>query len=267
MEPIVGRARHRAMLTTVRPRVIALASLLLGAVVVAGCTGSGATPNATPGATPGATPAPTPGAVDTPEAAVAAIQARTPLFDGIGPQRKDMIGQDRWWEAQPGDGTTPPTGWTIRFTVGWGDCPSGCIDRHGWTWNVTHDGTVTFVAEDGSPLAAQVLAGLRATAKGPGAGGRVFAGPTCPVERPDDPSCAPRMVANAVLVVKDAAGAEVLRSTMDGSGLFRWSLKAGDYTLEAQPLEGLMGTPAPMPFTVADGALTWLDVSYDTGIR
>ena len=43
--------------------------------------------------------------------------------------------------------------------------------------------------------------------------------------------------------------------------------RPGDYTLEPQPVEGLMGTAQPMPFTVADGAVTWLDVAYDTGIR
>ena len=32
-------------------------------------------------------------------------------------------------------------------------------------------------------------------------------------------------------------------------------------------MEGLMGTAQPMPFTVTDGVVTWLDVPYDTGIR
>lgn len=68
-----------------------------------------------------------------------------PLFDTFGPLNPDVIGLDRWWETQPLDGTVPPTGWTVRFTAGWGDCQAGCIDRHSWTWNVTADGTVTFV--------------------------------------------------------------------------------------------------------------------------
>ena len=75
------------------------------------------------------------------------------------------------------------------------------------------------------------------------------------------------MVAGAVLLVRDGSGQEVASHTTDGSGLFRFSLAAGDYTLEPQPVEGLMGTAQSMPFTVADGVVTWLDVAYDTGIR
>jgi len=75
------------------------------------------------------------------------------------------------------------------------------------------------------------------------------------------------MVAGAVLLVRDGGSKEVARVTADASGLFRLSLPAGDYTLEPQPVEGLMGTAQPMPFTVADGTVTWLDVAYDTGIR
>jgi len=219
------------------------------------------------GACGGSAPTPAPPAVDTPEAAVAAVQAQTPLFDTFGPLNPDVIGQDRWWETQPLDGSMPPTGWTVRFTAGWGDCQAGCIDRHSWTWDVAADGTVTFVSEEGSPLNDGLIAGLLRDAKGPGAGGRVNAGPTCPVERPGDPACAPRMVAGAVLLVRDGAGKEVARLTTDGSGLFRFSLPAGEYTLEPQPVEGLMGTAQPMPFTVTDGVVTWLDVAYDTGIR
>jgi len=242
------------MRTPARPSVVALLALVATvATLLAACGGSAATP--------------TPPAVDTPEAAVAAVQAKAPLFDTFGPLNPDVIGQDQWWETQPLDGSDPPTGWTVRFTAGWGDCQAGCIDRHSWTWDVTADGTVTFVSEEGSPLNDGLIAGLLRNAKGPGAGGRVTAGPTCPVERPNDPACAPRMVAGAVLLVRDGTGKEVARVATDGSGLFRFSLPAGDYTLEPQPVEGLMGTAQPMPFTVTDGVVTWLDVAYDTGIR
>ncbi|MEO5964514.1 MAG: hypothetical protein ABIR11_03540, partial [Candidatus Limnocylindrales bacterium] len=70
-----------------------------------------------------------------------------------------------------------------------------------------------------------------------------------------------------VLVIKGANGAEVARLTTDASGLYRVSLAPGDYTLEAQPVEALMGPPSALPFTVRDGAQTALDVVYDTGIR
>jgi hypothetical protein len=229
---------------------------LFVAALVGGCGGPGLAPATIDSAT-----------VDTPEAAAAAIQARTPVFDAVGPIKADTAGQDRWWEATPLDAAVPPTGWTVTFTAGWGDCEAGCIDRHSWTWRVTRVGTVTFVSEEGSVLTDDVLAGLHATAKGPGVGGRVTAGPTCPVERPGDPACAPRMVAGADLVVRGDAGAEIARLTTDGSGLFRLGLEPGEYTLEPQPVEGFMGTAQPTPFTVKVGELTWLDVAYDTGIR
>jgi hypothetical protein len=264
MEPSATSARPRGMRTPLRrsaalflPAALAILAATLLAVVLAGCGGSAPVP----------TPRPTPPQVSTPELAVAAVQAQTPLFDDFGPKRQDVVGQDHWWEALPLDGSTPPTGWTVKFTAGWGDCPSGCIDQHSWTWNVTSEGAVTFVSEDGSVLTEEVLAGLRRNAKGAGAGGRATAGPTCPVERPNDPACAPRMVAGAVLVVRDGTGKEVERVTTGASGLFRFVLAAGDYTLEPQPVEGLMGTAQPLPFTIADGELTWLDVAYDTGMR
>jgi hypothetical protein len=259
MEPTARSARHRAMRTP-----FVFAAMLLFAIVPAACGGAATAPTSQP--TPAPTSQSTPGQVSTPELAVAAVQAKAPLFDDFGPKRKDMVGQSHWWEALPLDGSTPPTGWTVKFTAGWGDCPAGCIDQHSWTWNVTSDGAVTFVSEEGSVLTPEVLAGLHANAKGPGAGGRVTAGPTCPVERPNDPACAPRMVAGAVLIVRDGAGKEIARVTTDASGLFRFALAAGEYTLEPQPVEGLMGTAQPMPFTVTDG-ITWLDVAYDTGIR
>ena len=100
-----------------------------------------------------------------------------------------------------------------------------------------------------------------------GVAGRVTAGPTCPVERPGDPACAPRIVAGAVLLVTGPGGAEVAKATTDATGAFRVGLGPGDYVLVPQPVEGLMGTAAAAPFTVVDGSLTPLDVSYDTGIR
>jgi hypothetical protein len=39
------------------------------------------------------------------------------------------------------------------FSVGWGDCPAGCISRHTWTVTVAADGGIS-VAESGNPLPA-----------------------------------------------------------------------------------------------------------------
>lgn len=38
------------------------------------------------------------------------------------------------------------------FEFGFGDCPSGCINRHIWHFNVHEDGTVEFDGEKGDPL-------------------------------------------------------------------------------------------------------------------
>lgn len=38
------------------------------------------------------------------------------------------------------------------FSVGWGDCPAGCISRHYWKFIVKTTGQVQFINEYGSPL-------------------------------------------------------------------------------------------------------------------
>lgn len=38
------------------------------------------------------------------------------------------------------------------FSYGWGDCPSGCINRHYWLFQVKFDGTVEFIGSYGDPL-------------------------------------------------------------------------------------------------------------------
>ena len=48
------------------------------------------------------------------------------------------------------------------FSVGWGDCPSGCIHRHYWVFTVV-DSAVTLVNEHGNPL----ITGLNAGNDGP----------------------------------------------------------------------------------------------------
>lgn len=38
------------------------------------------------------------------------------------------------------------------YEYGFGDCPSGCISRHMWSFNVSRNGTVEFAGEKGDPL-------------------------------------------------------------------------------------------------------------------
>lgn len=121
-------------------------------------------------------------------------------------------------------------------------------------------------------LAALVL--IAGCAPGPSVGpsgriaGLVSAGPTCPVVTdPPDPECADRPVAGAVIAVLDAAGNEVARVSSDAAGRFSLALVAGSYRLVPQPVEGLMGTAAEVPVTVAAGDAAEVSLAYDTGIR
>ncbi len=249
-----------------------LVLLLLGASLAVGACGGTATGTAGGSA---ATPAVTGGPAGTPDAspilsaddAAAAVSAVNPLFAGIGAQDPNLIGQASWWEATPTEAAKPPVPWKVFFRIGWGDCQAGCIDEHAWTYSVEPDGTVTLLSETGSPLASDVLTQRAAAATWTGVGGLVTAGPTCPVERPGDPACAPRPVDGAELLVTGADGSRVGRATTAADGLFRLDLDAGDYTLVPQPVQGLMGTEQPVPFSVRSGAETFLEIGYDTGIR
>jgi hypothetical protein len=240
------------------PRLLLLAVVL--ALAAAACGADGGDPAPTP------TPVPVP--VESADQAARAAALRSPLLAGIARQDPDMIGNAHAWEATELPGAA---GWQIEFRAGWGDCQAGCIDRHTWTYEVARDGTITFVGEEGPELPPEVVEELRAAAaereQVVGIAGLASAGPVCPVEQPGDPSCAPRAVAFATIVVKDASGAEVTRATTDEAGFFRVSLVPGAYTVEAQPMEGLMGTPASIAATVVDGQEAWVGIAYDTGIR
>ena len=69
------------------------------------------------------------------------------------------------------------------------------------------------------------------------------------------------------MIVRDATGREVGRTTTAPDGTFHVALAAGDYTLEPQSVEGLMGTAPPQEVTVVAVAPTTVEVVYDTGIR
>ena len=42
--------------------------------------------------------------------------------------------------------------WVFSFYLKWGDCSSGCIARHAWTFSVGADGFVAFLGSTGSPI-------------------------------------------------------------------------------------------------------------------
>ena len=69
------------------------------------------------------------------------------------------------------------------------------------------------------------------------------AGPVCPVERnPPDPSCAPRPVAGATIVIRDGLGGQVAAAVSGADGAFFVAVGAGDYVVDPRPVQGLLGT-------------------------
>jgi hypothetical protein len=138
----------------------AVAAGVLSIVVVGGLAGcsTSASPIPSGGAnSPGAS-APSasasPGAVasgpvGSADEAVALVLAQDPRFAGITPKDPDLIGQATWYTV---DAATD--GWTVVVRIGWGDCPSGCIDEHLWTYAVGADGTVRLVSEAGPEVPA-----------------------------------------------------------------------------------------------------------------
>ena len=120
-------------------------------VLVAAC-GPAASPAPTPSPSVRPTPIPITAPVGSPEEAAALAIATNRLFAGAIPLSPDLIGASKWWTATPLAGG----GYTIELTVGWGDCPAGCIDRHVWTFEVRADGTVRLVKESGKPVPANL---------------------------------------------------------------------------------------------------------------
>jgi hypothetical protein len=201
--------------------------------------------------------------VTTAEEAVAAVLAQEPRLAGIGPRDPELIGQSAWYEVMPASGVGA---FLVTVRVGWGDCPAGCIDEHSWTYAVLPDGTVDLQSEGGPEVPADAW-------PMPGGAGRTgisitaTAGPVCPVERPNDPACAPRPVVGATIQVLESNGREFTQGVTDEAGTVFLEVPAGDYIVEAQPVDGLMGTPGPMDAIVAEGAGTLVELAYDTGIR
>ncbi len=147
------------MRTRSAPPILIVLVLLAGAC----SSGTGRTPGPLPPAaspTPGSTlagptptmagPGPTPIAVDvsSPEAAAALVIASDPRFEGAIEMTPDVIGASKWWAAL----ALQNGAYRITVTVGWGDCPSGCINRHTWAFRVTATGDVTLLEESGDPL-------------------------------------------------------------------------------------------------------------------
>ena len=144
-----------------KPR-IGLPLVLALSLVFAACSagGAGVSPAATgtsapaaatdPPSSPSPRPTPTPIAAEVNSAADAAalVIAKDPRFTGATELSSDMIGASRYWQATVLDGGA----YEIALTLGWGDCPSGCIEQHTWVYRVTADGQVSLLEESGDPV-------------------------------------------------------------------------------------------------------------------
>jgi hypothetical protein len=212
----------------------------------------------------GSAPTPTPGPVVLPSDALARVVEHEPRLAGIPAFDSALIGQSSWYTVEPASGVGA---FLVTARVGWGDCESGCIDEHSWTFAVAPDGTVTVMSESGPAIPPDAWPSPVGAGR-TGVGGIAVAGPVCPVERvPPDPACAPRPVSGATLIVRDASGAEIARTVTGADGSFLVELSPGEYVVEPQPAEGLLGTAAAQKLVVVDGAIAQIQLDYDTGIR
>jgi len=105
----------------------------------------------------------------------------------------------------------------------------------------------------------------RAVASGTtGVHGAVLAGPTCPVQRQGDPSCADKPVP-AHLVLQRGDGSTAATGDAGNDGQFFIAVSGGTYALTATSPQAMRC--ATQSVTVSDGHVTDVNVSCDTGIR
>ena len=244
-------------------RILALAA---AALIALGCAGSG-TSSSAPASSPSASPAPSLGSPIRSEAdAVARVVEHDPRFTGIRARDPGLVGQAAWYDVAAASGVGA---YIVTMRVGWGDCPSGCIEEHTWTYAVLPDGEVKLQSEGGSAVPPDAW-------PAPGAGGGnqtglhivALAGPTCPVETvPPDPACAPRPVPNVTVAIFDDSGQEQGTLVLDAAGEGFVGLEPGAYIVNGQGAAGLMNGPEAQRVEVEDGKVTEVALTYDTGIR
>lgn len=97
--------------------------------------------------------------------------------------------------------------------------------------------------------------------------GTVTLGPTCPVQRVDDPSCDDRPYPGLIHV----SGINIKNVTefkADAQGKFKIELEPGTYTVDPQtPMDNILPRANPQDVTVVSGAFATVNIQYDSGIR
>jgi hypothetical protein len=241
------------------PRLL-LAMIVSIHVATAACSGaSSPTGSAGPSAAPSAG-----GPVTSEQDALARVVQQEPRFAGITKRDPNLIGQANWYEIAPASGA-----YLVTIRIGWGDCPSGCIDEHTWMYAVAPDGSVTLQSQGGTdvPPDAWPAPGGEGQVGATGLHFTAFAGPTCPVEQPGDPACAPKPVPNVPIVIMDGTGKVLDKLVLNASGAGVVTLDPGDYIIRTEGVQGYMSGPQAQQVTVVAGRVTQVDLRFDTGIR
>ena len=239
-----------------------LALIMSIMVATAACSGA-----SSPTGSAGPSTAPSAGGPVTSEGdALARVVQQEPRFAGITKRDPNLIGQANWYEIAPASGVGA---YLVTIRIGWGDCPSGCIDEHTWMYAVAPDGSVTLQSQGGTdvPPDAWPAPGGEGQAGATGLHFTAVAGPTCPVEQPGDPACAPKPVPNVPIVIMDGTGKMLDKLVLNASGVGVLTLDPGDYIIRTEGVQGYMSGPEAQRVTVVAGRVTQVDLRFDTGIR
>jgi predicted small secreted protein len=97
--------------------------------------------------------------------------------------------------------------------------------------------------------------------------GTVMIGPSCPVQRVDDPSCDDQPY-QGWIHVNTTNGMWVTKFQADKQGIFKIELEPGLYNIDPQtPKEGFLPRASSQDVTVKAGNFTRINIQYDSGIR
>lgn len=94
--------------------------------------------------------------------------------------------------------------------------------------------------------------------------GRVTAGPTCPVERPDNPC--PAAPVSGRIEARDVANNVIASEAIGADGSYGFSLQPGRYTLHVV-VGAVLPRCSDTPATVQPDETTHVAITCDSGIR